>query len=282
MPFAIPDPSLPRPASAPDSLTPSMPDDAGAFRQQLDQFRSTIERAAIAEQDAAVAAVQGAPEVALLAGTGAALESLWARYDAAVAAIGRDANLSAAGRTELIARAATERNAARDRGPVRVLSQVGDTLLGKFPTRPMPMMPGELAAPATFILASAESMLPSRFAGDALDLLRTASDPGTPPEAGFAANVLLNAAYAPLLERFADAPPKHWSGWVGAAGKLAALIRMHIATTWQRARSEAAREAVSAFRGQFTWLDRSAIQLGRWDDTFRIGAPAFAWPSGMV
>jgi hypothetical protein len=140
------------------------------------------------------------------------------------------------------------------------------------------MLSPELAAIATYIFAAADSMLPSALLAKAIDALRRASDPATPPATAFPLNQLLDAAYQPLLDRFAGAPPKHWTPWATMAADAAGLVRTHLGNAIGNAKSDAAVEAVAQFRSEFTSLVRMATANG-WDDTIApLVAPSFAWP----
>lgn len=259
---------------------PAFPDDLAPTRQRVALLGTPIRAAHAAGLEAAEAAIQNDRLYAVLADAGPKLEApVWRRHDADVRAIQADHNLSLTGREAKLAEVRRVRVAATDRIRVDVLERVGDQLLARFPASPMPMLPATVAANATFITSAADGVLPESFMNDALDLLRRVTDPATPAAEAFESNLLLNAAYAARLERYAAAPPKHWAGWSDVAGEVAELIRLHIATTWRRAHSDYAAAAVASFRDGFTWLDRSAEQAGRWDDVLRLGAPQFTWPA---
>jgi hypothetical protein len=175
--------------------------------------------------------------------------------------------------------AAARRDAALARIQV-VAEQQGDRLLASFPHAPVPFLPADLAPTAQFTVTSADSTLPADTLTEGAALLSQATDPATPREARFKANLLLHHAYSRVLRRYGGKPPKHWDGvWASLAVELADLSEQHIDTVWERAQHRLAVEAVEGFRTGLQFLISMARQHGRWDDVYILGAQSFPWPA---
>lgn len=256
------------------------PDDPEPLQRLVDALMPPITRAADAEDAAALEVVRSAPEYGPLSDVGRATRELFLALGAATRAAGADRNLTAAGRTDAIAKARATCEAGLQR-IAGMLSKQGDALLSRFPAEPMPLLPADLAPVASFVVSAADAMLPGAFLRKAGELLRRATDPAVPAAERFRCNLLLAEAYQPLLERLGQSPPEDWVGFgdvASAFGALEALIEMHLRTVWQRARSEVAIQSVAQFRADFTYLVTQARELGGWDDTFQVATPRFTWP----
>jgi hypothetical protein len=283
MPFTLPDATAPYTPASTSPVVALTRDELAAlanpddFRAALDALTGPIEAAARDADTEATAAVEGAPEFATLRDAGRAFREAWREYDAAARRIASDPRYTADGRDDARSAAAATRDAAIGQTADRVLSDTADALLRRFPATPVAPMGADLAAVATLLVTSAESMLPKTFLTRALDTLRRAADPETSPAERLRLNHLLDAAHLPLLERFSSSPPKHWGTLARVAARAAELTRQHLATAWGDAKRDAAAHAVEGFRSAFRTLHGMAREHGSWDAVYEIAAPVFRW-----
>jgi hypothetical protein len=250
-------------------------DPTAAIRDQLAELAEPIHRAAAEQATEAVARVAASKEWATLRGAAAAVRDAYARFEAERQRVARDGELSDDGRHAAVERAAVVRDAAVERVAELALSDAGDRLLRDFPARPVAILAPELAAHATFIVTAADGTLPETVLTAALDLLRTATDTSASAAERSVATKLLDAAYTPLLQRYAAAPPKHWQRWAAHAHDAVELIEQHSATMRGARFHAVARAAVQQFRTDFSFIVGTVRELGRWDDVVLIGAESF-------
>lgn len=287
MPYTTPNPDAVR-AIEPDGPTPPglTPEEAEVSRE-LDvsthdtlaalvrELAPPIKIAAEEKAADAVAQVRDTSQFNAMAGAGLSVRAAWRAYGDARAAVGRDANLSAAGRDDALRRAAEKRDATIEQIAQNTMGDAGDKLLSLFPGTPVLVLPPDLAGHATFLVSGADNLLPESLLGQAAELLRTATDPAMGRDERMRATALLDAAYRPLLERFAGSPPRHWTRWSGLARDLAALIGEHADTVYGRPYHRVAVGAVAQFRRDFTFLLGMARESGHWEDVFLVGAESF-------
>ena len=108
-------------------------------------------------------------------------------------------------------------------------------------------------------------MLPGRLLGQAVETLRAARSAALKTDRARLNNVLANA-FAPLLERFAVAGPKHWQQYSGQALQLRMIIGQHLDIEQGRIGARVARSTVSAMRTN-------------WDGFIGMGRKEGGWPS---
>ena len=287
MPYELKDPNATTMIDAGvPGTTPGTPEEAEildvqeapALSQEIGELRSSVLSAQSAEEARAQEAVESSREYDIIRAAGQGLRTVQQEFDAAVLTIQRNANLSAEGRDEGRARAGAARNEGFDRIADAVLSTAGDALLARFPEQGFASSPSvEVIAEASLIYTSFGAKAARTFLSEAIGALRRAIDPVTPVNDRVRGNMLLHAAYGPLIERRAIAPERFARGLQGAYGELAELIRVHLDTVFKAARHRAAVDFVARSRRDFTYLVNSTRQAGRWDDTFELGTPSFDW-----
>jgi hypothetical protein len=287
MPYQMNDPHAIR-AIEPDGPTPPglSPEEAEVARDAdatthdalaalIRELGPPIKVAADEKAADAVAQVRSTSQFSTLAGAGLSVRAAWRAFEDARAAAGRDGTLSAAGRDVAIEQAAEKRDATIAKIAENVMSDAGDALLRLFPGTPVPTLSADLAAHASFVVQSADVVLPETLLQQAADLLRIATDPDAGRDDRTRATRLLDAAYHPLLVRFAGSPPRHWTRWAGLARDLAALIGSHVDTTFGRPYHRVAVGAAARFRQDFGFITGMVRELGKWDDTILTGAESF-------
>jgi hypothetical protein len=241
----------------------------------LRELAPTVKAAADAKAADAVAQLQTTTQFSSMADAGLSVRAAWRAFEDARVRISQDGNLSAAGRDDAIRRAAEQRDASIATVADSTMSVAGDALLRMFPGTPFPALSADLAAHATFIMTAADTILPETLLQQAAELLRIATDSDAPRDDSTRATRLLDAAYLPLLTRYAGSPPKHWTRWSGLAHDLAGLIASHVDTVFGRPYHRVAVGAVAAFRRDFSFMAGTVRELGRWDDVVLIGTESF-------
>jgi hypothetical protein len=273
MPYELPNNETPRamPATAPSvhmTLEERALMDTGVAKYQgrVAGFRGPVTTAAAQAEEQGQTALTGASEYGVIREAGAALRTAVQDCTRAVETVGRDTSLSLAGKNEAVARAKAARVASAQRIADAVLSRTGDQLLARFPgvarVPPGSDVWGEVQA----LAAMAEKMLPSSFLERALDVLQRATGGGAAAER-YRANLLLDMAFLPLLDRFCQAGPKHWATMAGVAGDLADVVRQHLTTAFGNPAADAVQAYVTQARTDFTWL---------------VNVSVTEWPVGAV
>ncbi len=292
MPYQIPDPDAPRlsgpeavPAPAPSAEEAeilrelSSDETFKAAQKMIGELAEPIESARQQENAEARARVAATPEFVELRRAGMLARDAFLAFEDAHRQAARDPNLSLKGREDRDRREREKLDTRLAEIAERVLSGLGDSLLKQFPPAPAILVPEKLAPSVAAIFAGADHHLPEALLSRAAEALRIATDPASDSLFSDEARHLLDAAYLPLMTRFAGAPPKHWVRWAPLAGQLAELVRVHLDTRFnRRASHRVATEAVQAFRRDFTFLVGACRNNNNtWDDVIAVGAPAFAW-----
>ncbi len=246
-------------------------------------LRPTIEAAAATARHSAEEGLASVREFQLLRDAGSGARTYFLARDTAVKdAQGRlNVDLTARGVAEARERADAALEAGLNGIRERIIGEQGDALVSQFPVKRIPLSP-DLAPEATFRMTAAGSVLPAMLLNDVAAMLGEAIDPATPNPQKFRLHQLLTHVYAPVLERYASAPPKHWQEHAQRASELSSLVALHLDTITDGPRVRLARESVARFRSDFKSMVTMARNDG-WDDlVISIGNRAFAWPDAKA
>lgn len=266
--FTMPDPNAIQPALQP-----------AASGQPWADLEPVIMSAAQAAGRAAAEQMAGDRDVELLQSAGVGLKAIYAKHAADVATIKANKNLSDDGRRSDIADADAKRDAAVKHAAESGVGAIGDKILGRYAATPATALfpSAEIAPMASFLMQSANSILPSNLLQQAADTLREAVETKD-GNARYRANQLLHSTFQPLLARFGQSPPLHWKYHAPQATELADLIDQHLDVARNLPAARAAKHLVESARNDFAWATRSANADG-WDDfIIQTGAQSFTWP----
>ena len=287
MPFQLQDPNEIRVLEpGTPSTAPGTPEEAEvldaikgpALGNEIAELRGAILSAHDAEKRSANKAIAETPELQSIAGAGVAARTAFVAYDNARKAAGADVGLSAEGRDDANARAATVRDVTLARIAENVLGTQGDALLVRYPEPGFASSPSvELVAEAQLIYTAFATKAAHTALTEATGVLRRATDPATPIGERVRWNRLLHDAHGPLVERQAIAPERFARVLQPQYAELSELIRIHLATVLQVDRHRIAADRVATARQDFRWLVNSVRQSSEWDPTFEIGAKSFDW-----
>lgn len=257
-------------------------DDDSADRDAIGRELIGVERVArlaLAEvQSEAEAKFAADPDIETLRGVGKAFREAWQTHDAKVAEITRRSDLSQEGKNTERQRAAETRDAAVQRIASDVLAKLGDSVLARYPREILRAPTADVSAEVSTIHGAYAIARPVHHLRQVLDTLHIAQDRGAEPAARWRANVLLERAYLPAVDRRAHSPEPYAAKWSEVYGGVADAISTHLDGVNRAPLHWGAAELVERARADFTWLHRSATHIGRWEvGALETGAPAFDW-----
>ncbi len=253
-------------------------DAAATLGKLLKELRHPIQVAARELADEAETTLLGIPGVKAVQGSARDVKAAWMAYSASERQLANNPNLTARGRDE-----ANERNAEKRDDAIRAAAQKGpssggDSVLDRFPERPVVKLSVELASEISLVFSAFPHTSVRGFISETLEVLRTATAPRTSESERDRLNQMLRRGYGPLTTRRALHPEKFAKALQSVSQELDELIQLHLSVVDQHVAHELAVQWVADARQQFTGLVNLCRQSGSWDDFIMpIAVPLFGF-----
>ena len=245
------------------------------LREELVQIARVVDAAVAAENAAVAAGLGNSEEVGVLRRLGPNLFGYCRDFAASHAAMAKDPNLSAAGRTEADARFAAVRTTGLDRlEAIRV--DYSNRIRANFPAGIFPAPTADALPEIQLVFISAPAKTPETFAAESLAVLDRAVN-ATDGNAKLRASALLYHAYMPLNRRRAAKPEKFARSYAGISGALADVMAAYLDAYLHVARHAMAVDFVTTVDVQFKGIVSVALQSGADRYLLEVAGPVFDW-----
>ncbi len=248
------------------------------LEKQVKELRHPIQLAARELEEEAGATLMKTPGVAAINAAARSVRAAWNAFSASERQLANDLNLTAIGRDEANKRNAEKRDAAIEAAVQKGPSDGGDSVLMRFPARPLSKLDVATSAEVSVIFAGFPHLSARGFISEAIEVLRAAADPATSETERKRLNDLLRRGYGPLASRRSVKPERFARSLQSVNADLHELIEAHLATADQTVAHDVAVEFVSEARTSFGWIVEMARQQNGWDDfALFLGSPIFEW-----
>lgn len=230
----------------------------------LSSINAQISQRADAIRSQGADELRAMPEVTSLPEQATHVRKLLEAYGREVAAINANRGLNREGRQTAIEDAQIRLDSALEKA-MAPISQSFDAIAKARTERALQPPPADVAPGISLILTRSQVQSAEGTIEEAVDTLRRASDPATPPEEQFRLNLELKHGFRPVLDRFVRSPQPWAKSSQGMASEVQFAIDRHLANAQLTERSAQARRLIDAAKQDLAWAIGEVKRTGSWD-----------------